>query len=271
MLIAALLIYAVILCACTAKDKADGGSADLCVRFFDMGKADSMLLDCGGKYMLIDCGEKNSGKELVKALKEQGIDELEYLVITHFDKDHVGGAEKVLKNLRVKNVLQNSREKNSDEYEDYVEAVSAAEVKLITVRDEYSFDLNGTGFRVTAGAGGYDKDKSNNFSLVVTADHEGISFLFAGDIQSERIEEMLADGAEHADILKIPHHGGEEEELPALLNALTPSVAVITSSDEEPESESTMEALKEAGVKTYLTREGTVCINVKNGNYEVKQ
>ncbi len=261
-----LILTAVLLGGCESKR-----SAGFSVWFFNVGKADSILLDCGGSYVLIDCGEKDTGKELVQALQNKGIKKLEYLIITHFDKDHVGGAARVLKNIEVGCVMQNEREKDSDEYDDYVEAVKLSKVKVMTVRDEESFTLNGTSFRVTPGEGGYDKDKSNNFSLVTSVDREGVKFLFAGDVQSERIEEMLDKGLEHCDVLKVPYHGREEEMLDELLEALTPETAVITSSDKEPESDSSMEALQKAGVKTYLTRQGTVCISVSDGEYSVKQ
>ena len=268
-LIAVLMLTAAVLCSCTAKDASE--TAGFKAWFFNMGKADSILLDCGGKYVLIDCGEKNTGKELVKALADGGVKKIDYLIITHFDKDHVGGASRVLQYLKVGTVLQNSREKDSDEYDDYVEAVKLSGVDVVTVREEYTFEVNGTEFTVTPGAGGYDKDKSNNFSLVTEVNAYGVKFLFAGDVQTERIEEMLEDGLEDIDVLKVPYHGKEEEKIDELIAALTPEAAVITSSDKEPESDSTMQALSEAGVTTYLTRQGTVCVSVENGTYSVEQ
>ena len=263
-IMAALILTAALFCSCGAEG---GKSCD--VWFFNVGKADAILLDLAGKYVMIDCGEKDTGKELVKALKEKGINRLEYLIITHFDKDHVGGAARVLEELTVGCVLQNAREKDSDEYDDYVDAVKKSGVATVTVRERYDFETGGASFSVIPGAGGYDKDKSNNYSLVTAANIGGVSFLFAGDIQTERIDELLADGAVHADILKVPYHGKEEERFTELLAAVSPEVAVITSSDKEPESESSMEALKAAGVTTYLTREGTVRISVKDGTYSV--
>ena len=265
-----LILMIILLCGCGASGSYVQG-AEFYAWFFNVGKADSILLDCGGKYVLIDCGEKDTGKELVKALQDKGIKKLDYLLITHFDKDHVGGAARVMENLEIGTVLQNDREKDSDEYDDYVEAVKNSGVNVVTVRDEYAFDLNGSEFTVTAGKGGYDKDKSNNHSLVTRVDAKGVSFLFTGDVQSERIEEMLDAGVEHCDVLKVPYHGREEEKLDELLKALTPKTAVITSSVKEPESESSLEALKEAGVATYLTRKGTVCIAVADGEYQVRQ
>ncbi|MCR5118774.1 MAG: MBL fold metallo-hydrolase [Lachnospiraceae bacterium] len=239
--------------------------------FFNAGKADAILLDANGSYVLIDCGERNTGKELVKALKDKGIRKLDYLIITHFDKDHVGGAPDVLEEIEVGKVLQNSREKDSDEYDDYVEAVKKCGTGVVTVREEYSFELKGAAFKVTPGKGGYDKDKSNNFSLLTSVDAEGVRFLFAGDVQTERIEEMLEDGLEHADVLKLPHHGQEEEKIKELLAAVTPGIAVITSSDKEPESDEVVQALKDVGALVYLTRKGTVCVTAADGEPQVKQ
>ena len=57
---------------------------------FQAGKADAFLLWNESGTVLIDTGESGFGKEILKKLQELGIQRLDYLIITHFDKDHVG-------------------------------------------------------------------------------------------------------------------------------------------------------------------------------------
>ena len=84
------------------------------------------------------------------------------------------------------------------------------------------------------------------------------TFLFMGDAQTERLEEYLEGTVVDCDVLKVPHHGGEEILMEALIRAAKPELAVITSSDEEPEAASTTAVLDTAKIETYLTREGDI-------------
>ena len=68
----------------------------LSVTFFDAGKADAILVRTGEHALLIDTGLNKNGAALVDALRAAGVQSLDVLLITHFDKDHVGGADSVL-------------------------------------------------------------------------------------------------------------------------------------------------------------------------------
>lgn len=257
--IAALLGLTLLLSACAAPAaEAEGGTA-LEVHFFDAGKADAILLTTADSAVLIDAGEKGFGKTILAYLEEKGIERLDCLIVTHFDRDHVGGAAKVLNSVAVDTVLQTVGSKDSEEYEKYVRALSNAGIEPVTVRETHSFTLDGVSYAVdpprrTA----YDDDTSNNVSLIVTVQNGENRFLFTGDARTERLSELLAGGAEPCDVLKVPHHGRDEPLLPALLDAARPAYAVVTSSDDEPESAATVEALERAGAAVLLTREGAV-------------
>ncbi|WP_026052891.1 MBL fold metallo-hydrolase, partial [Ruminococcus flavefaciens] len=69
--------------------------------------------------VVIDCGEKGDGKKITGLLEESGRTTIDYLIITHFDKDHVGGAAKVLNSFEVKNVLTPDYEGTVDEYDKF--------------------------------------------------------------------------------------------------------------------------------------------------------
>ena len=90
-----------------------------------------------------------------------------------------------------------------------------------------------------------------------------------GDAQTERLAEYLDANSDTCDVLKIPHHGKDEPLMEALLQSTKPSRAVITSSAEEPESESVVRALEQAGAQVLLTREGA--ITLRSGGQGVSQ
>ena len=78
----------------TFSDAAD--DAPFALHVLDVGKADSLLLECGGEAMLVDGGTPDRGEEVVQYLTRRGIDSLRYVVNTHPDADHIGGLPEVL-------------------------------------------------------------------------------------------------------------------------------------------------------------------------------
>ena len=263
--LALLLAVTLLLAACGADAKkaeaeqAAQPAADLEVHFFDAGKADAILLTTENGAVLVDAGEKGFGKTILAYLEEKGIDRIDYLIITHFDQDHVGGAAKVLNSIEVGAVLQSNRPKDSEEYEKYVSALSGAAIEPTTVRETCTFALDGVAYTVDPPRQSeYDSDESNNSSLIVSVQNGGNRFLLAGDAQTERLAEFLDANKNTYDVLKVPHHGQDEPLLKELIESTQPGYAVITSSDEEPESGATVEALEQAGTEVLLTRRGAV-------------
>lgn len=231
------------------------------VYFFDAGKADAILLTTQSGAILLDCGRKGFGQTILDELSARGIKALDYLIITHFDKDHVGGAAKVINNFPVKAVLQSNSPKDSEEYAKYIKALNNANLEAVTVREECEFTLDGITFTVNPPRkSNYINDDSNNSSLIVTVVNGDDILLFLGDAQTERLEEYLEDGSVDCDFLKVAHHGGEEPLIDVLIASVRPELAVITCSEDEPESDAILQSLEKAGTALWLTRVAPVSV-----------
>ena len=264
-LAALLLAAALLLTGCGPSEAAPAlepaAGAALELHFFDAGAADAILLTTENSAVLIDAGEKGFGKTILAYLEEKGVERLDYLIVTHFDKDHVGGAAKVLNGIPVGTVLQSNQPKDSDEYENYVEALAAAGLEPVTLRETERFVLDGVSFTVDPPRRTeYEQDSSNNSSLIVSAQYGETRFLFPGDAQTQRLAEYLDTDPARCDVLKLPHHGRDEPLLEALLAAVKPTYAVISSSEAEPESAAVVEALESAGARVLLTRNRAVTL-----------
>ena len=259
LLLLAAVLAAAFLAGCSAKQEAlpQAEEVPLTVHCFSAGKADAFLLYTENSAVLIDCGEKGFGKEIVGYCEENGIEKLDALIITHFDKDHVGGAAKVLKSLAVEAVYQSNSPKDSTEYSNYLEALSLAGIEARTLREDVSFALDGLIWQIDAPAEvSYADDPSNNSSLIVRVTDGTCGLLFMGDAEDARTEEYLAQDPSPAAFLKVPHHGRWQESLKTLIERICPQLAVVTSSEEEPEDAETLALLEEGGAQIVLTREG---------------
>ena len=117
---AILLLMLLLLCAACAQADA------LRVDSYDMGKADAMLITTPtGVRILIDTGTNKGGKALVERFEKEGIDAIDTLIITHYDKDHVGGADKILEEIAVRQVIMPVYDKESKQLTQFMEALDA--------------------------------------------------------------------------------------------------------------------------------------------------
>lgn len=231
------------------------------------GKADAMLLLSDNATVVLDTGEHGEGKEIVKTLENLGVQKIDYLILTHFDKDHAGGAAKVIKEMDISHILQTYPVKDNDAYHDYLKAVADASITPEIVSSDYDFVLDSITYHVMPpDCTAYAESESNNSSLVMQVTHGDNTFLFTGDAENARLQELLNDTSVnlHSTFLKVPYHGHYQTMLPDFLNKVVPSYAVITSSDDEPEDDETIALLDSIGCHTYLTRKGSITF-VSNG------
>ncbi len=246
-------------------------AVELEVRFFDAGKADACLLKTPNSTVLIDTGKNKFGKELVGYLEENGISEIDVLFITHFDKDHVGGADKVLENVKVHQVYEPDYFSDSKQTEEYREALESAGIRVTALQENIAFELDGMKYVVdVANQNDYGEDEENDFSLVIGAYLRDVSLLFAGDAENPRLGELLSEGLAHFDVLKVPHHGKAEKLSAEFFHAVTPDYSVITSDKDDLEDEDVVFMLSQYG-QVYLTRQGDVVMTTDGKTISVEQ
>ena len=248
--------------SCTESSGTDGEQVVLKVYCHQAGKADAFIITTEEHTVVLDTGVKGFGGTILNGLSKEGVKKIDYLIISHFDKDHVGGAAKVINSIDVGTVLQSNCPKDSSAYEKYMEALENAALTPVTVRETYTFELDGVEFSIDPPSKDeYYEDESNNSSLILTVKCQGKTLLFTGDAESERIREFISKGlAVDCDLIKMPHHGEWDSMLDKLILNTKPEYAVITSSDDEPEDPETAGLLEKHGVKTFLTRTDPVII-----------
>ena len=101
-----------------------------------------------------------------------------------------------------------------------------------------------------------------SLAIYRTWSFDDMTALLAGDAENDRLNELLRGNMPlKCDILKVPHHGGYERLSPNFFQACGAAYAVITSSDEEPESAAVVSALERAGATVLLTRNGAVTLH----------
>ena len=262
------------------------------VYVFDVGKADAILIMTENHTVLIDTGEDPHGQLITDELLSRGIDAIDYLIITHFDKDHVGGAHTVIRNIAVGEVVVPNYRRDSRHYLRFAEAMRDMGIEPVVLEkfNTLEFILDGVVFTtypsnldfVNYNAGQDDNEEDydneddedndlpnvNNFSLVTRVTHGNNNFLFTGDAKARRIREMLSlreIADTRWDFLKVPHHGRYNRRSIEFISTIRPDFAVITSSFDNPADNEVVTALESVGAVVFFTINGNIrCISDGN-------
>ena len=237
----------------------------LSVTYYGLDKADAILITLPqGQRVLIDAGTNKDGKRLAKQFAEEGIDSLDAMIITHYDKDHVGGADQILKKLSVARVIMPQYEKDGSQYEDFLAALqksAGTQVDLMPARQTLSLPFPGVTFTVSsAHQTYYGSDEENDFSLAARLVYGDTRFLFPGDAEDARQQELLAEGDVACDVLKLPHHGRLHSVTPAFVQAASPAIAFVPEGKDEPASPVLLMMLDDLGVEIYSSLDGDLTV-----------
>lgn len=240
----------------SVKLRAEG---DFNVYYFDVGQADSILIECNDEYMLIDAGNNNDGDGLVNYLKRLGVSKLKYVIGTHAHEDHIGGMDNILYNFDVEHFYMPDVVTTTKTFEDVIIALEDKQIAFETPKVGSFFFLGTSKFTVLHV--GDESDDLNDTSIVVRGLFGNNSFLFMGDATS-KVEERILDMKIDSDVLKVGHHGSSYSSSDKFLKEVTPEFAIISSGDGNsyghPHDEA-LNRLKNNNVKLYRTdREGTI-------------
>ena len=239
---------------------------------FSIGKADALLLHAPDAAIMIDAGENGDGNRLVARLHALGIDKLDLLILTHFDKDHIGGADAVIESLPVDRIVLPSYEKESDQYAELLAALVQTDAEVSYLSQDVSLQYGDLDITIWTSPVPYDGKSDNEQSLITKALYAGKSFLFMGDAEGEELEKLVF-GTRNltCDVLKLPHHGVYDENTFALMTAAMPSYVIICDSEKNPADAETLQAMELYDPIVLQTKDGDVHLTVAGGTIKSEE
>lgn len=243
------------------------------VNFINVGKGDCIIVNTGNSSVMIDTGYEETAPEVLKYLNDNGIKQIDCMIITHYDKDHVGGASAIMKSVDVKAIYMPDYEGEGSKYKKFIKYLNKnGKMNIVTyVNEDISIEIDGVKFDIYAPQKEYYLDE-NNYSLVTKVTNGQDSFLMAGDAEEDRIDELLGNEMLECNVFKAPHHGELSKNNIQFVEEANPQYVIFTSASEEDVSTSIIYALEQIGAKYYFTCYGNIkCISDGSGNIEIIQ
>jgi competence protein ComEC len=194
------------------------------ITFLDVGQGDAILLQVPEGAILVDQGPPEAN--VAQQLRGLGVRRLVAVVLTHPQRDHIGGAETVIRRLAVDHVLD-PRLAVSGPYERAALAAAAKRgVEVAETRAGDAFRLGRLRLRVLwPDRAGSPTEDPNLLPIVLLATYGEVDALLTADAETEVTARLLSRRVE---ILKVAHHGSADPGLESELRELRPAVAVIS-------------------------------------------
>ena len=246
------------------------------VHYIDVGQGDAIYIKMpSGEDVIIDGGNKGKGDAIVAYLKKQKVDDIEVLISTHPDADHIGGLDEILDAYRVENVYAPKVKHTTQAYKDFLQAVKREGKTIKTAQAGVDLPIKGVSAKFVGPVKSYSNSDLNNWSAVLHVTYKKNTFLFTGDAEHVSEKDMMAKKQTlRADVLKVGHHGAKTSTSSTFLNTVKPKHAIISvgkNSYGHPTSE-VVTNLKRQKVNTLRTdKNGTIIITGNGSSYAVKK
>lgn len=224
------------------------------IYFIDVGQGDAtLILTDTGNTVLIDGGRSKT--RIQERLNTIGLKDLDAIIATHADADHLAGLVEVLALFQIERIYVNGEIKDTQVFQDLMSAAQVEGAQIVTSRRGDVISLGGLSLKVLHPA--ILSGDSNVDSIVVLLDCGEVEVMFTGDAEIPSEEDMLRAGIlVNIDVLKVGHHGSRTSTSQAFLEATKPEVGIISAGlnnqYDHPDPE-VVQRLEAAGIKLWYT------------------
>lgn len=254
----------------------------------DVEQGDCLLFKFpNNQTMLVDAGEEEYGEivceYVTQFLKQENLEALDYLVLTHSDADHVGGAKELLENVHVNNIYrpkiytQNEAKDLPDDntymisntliYNTIIDTAKEKGCNLIFSEKGMELNLGGCKVEFLSPAQDYYAD-TNSYSAVIMITYQTKKILLTGDANIAIEQTLIDEYGEYlkADILKVGHHGSKTSSMKEFLEIIKPQYSILCAGENRdlPDIE-VINRLHDINSKILSTaNEGSFAMTIKN-------
>ena len=234
---------------------------NLLVHFISVGQGDAIAINLPDeRVVLIDTGTIDYSVDYTDYLYENVLSNsknrnIDYLILSHADADHIGGTKRLIQNFNVKKIILPVIDSETEIYTEIKSEISKNNIDTNIVEEN---ELSDNGYKFNFYF--IEDEDTNASSTVVKLSYKNLGFLFAGDIDIEAENKLISKYGEEldSDVLKVAHHGSKMSTSKEFLEIVTPKYAVISCAKNSygHPTDTVLKNLSSAGAEIYRTDVG---------------
>lgn len=200
------------------------------LHIIDVGQGDSVLIKTEAGNILIDAGTGESEEALSYYLSSVGVDSFEYCIFTHPHEDHIGGADMIIENYDVRNVILSPAVTDTRTFENLIDALERSEANVIEACPDLKYEVGDVEIFIMGPVILENRDL-NNSSVITRISYGDVRMMFTGDaeeIQENDVLDRYSVADLRCDFLRMGHHGSSTSSCEAFMRAVSPSLAAIS-------------------------------------------
>lgn len=247
----------------------------------DVGQGDGIVCEYGNLTFLVDGGGERYyavGDNIVLPyLHSKGISNLDFVFVSHIDTDHINGIIEIADDIEIQKIFLPKTTSKEGKFLELMEVAEQNEIDVyyveigdsILISDDFYIDILHPSTDFT-------RSSNNENSIVFKMIYYETSILFTGDVEEYGEKFILSNEIDlSADILKVGHHGSKTSSTRDFLEAVNPSIALISCKENNiynHPSPIVLENLEDMGISVYRTDiDDAITLNIsKKGNIYVK-
>ena len=231
------------------------------LHLLDVGQGQSVLIEADGHYMLIDGGGRGASSFVVSYLRQQGVDNLDCMILSHYDEDHMAGLIGVLSVFHTDLFLAPVYAGEGNLYQSLAAAALSNGCTVMRPVTGWQFQVGSSDVKIVGPVGEYTSDNDRSLSVRIT--YGDTSYLICGDAEQQSEVDMVGSGADlKADVYVADHHGSSTSSMDVFLDAVSPAYALISCGVDNGYGHPSMETLlrfQNHGISMFRTdKQGTI-------------
>ena len=211
-----------------SKEEKKENLKELEINYIDVGQGNAVLIKTNNKTILIDGGNRSNSRYYYNFIKNKNIKKIDYMIVSHYDEDHISGLISILENYEVSNVLCPDYKKDTKIYKSFKNSLKKSKANIIYPKKGDNFNISDARIKILW-PNEYKNGIDNDNSIILKLIHGNMSFLFTGDASINIENQLIYSGFNlKSDVVMLGHHGSKYSTSNEFLGEVDPRLAIIS-------------------------------------------